>query len=102
VRRRELIALLGIAAVGWPLPAYPQTPAKIIGLLSPGLGASRDPWFAAFLQQLRELGWIDGRNIAIEYRWGEGRVQRYSDIAVEFINLKVDVIVTAGTRPSWR
>ena len=54
-------------------------------------------WTAAFVQRLRELGWIDGRNVAIEYRWGEGRDERFGEIAAEFVRLKVDVIVTSGT-----
>ena len=52
------------------------------------------------MQRLRELGWIEGRNIAIEYRWGEGRTERFAEITAEFVRLKVDVIVTAGTPPS--
>jgi putative ABC transport system substrate-binding protein len=55
---------------------------------------------ALFLQRLRELGWIDGRNLAIEYRWGEGRNERYAAIAAEFVRLKVDVIVTVATPPT--
>jgi putative ABC transport system substrate-binding protein len=51
---------------------------------------------AAFAQRLRELGWIDGRTVAIEYRWAEGRNERFAEIAAEFVRLKVDVIVTAG------
>jgi putative ABC transport system substrate-binding protein len=57
-------------------------------------------WTAAFVQRLRELGWIEGRTVAIEYRWGEGRNERYTEIAEEFVRLKVDVIVTYGTPPS--
>jgi len=57
-------------------------------------------WTAAFVQRLRELGWIDGRTVAIEYRWGEGRSERYAEIAAEFVRLKVHVIVTYGTPPS--
>jgi putative tryptophan/tyrosine transport system substrate-binding protein len=53
-------------------------------------------WTAAFVQRLREIGWIDGRTVAIEYRWGEGRPERFAEIAAEFARLKVDVIVTAG------
>jgi putative tryptophan/tyrosine transport system substrate-binding protein len=55
---------------------------------------------AAFIQRLRELGWIDGRNLAIEYRWAEGRNERYAENAAEFVRLKVDVIVTAATPPT--
>ena len=54
---------------------------------------------AAFVERLRELGWIDGRNVTIEYRWGEGRDERFAEIAAEFVRLKVDVIVTLGTQP---
>ena len=57
---------------------------------------------AAFVQRLRELGWIEGRNVAIEYRWAEGRSERFAEIAAEFVRLKVDVIVTAGTAASSR
>jgi len=55
------------------------------------------PWTAAFVGRLRELGWIEGRTIAIEYRWAEGRPERYAEFAAEFVRLKVDVIVTFGT-----
>jgi putative ABC transport system substrate-binding protein len=57
----------------------------------------RSPWTAAFVAHLRELGWIENRNIAIEYRWSEGRTERYAEIAAEFVRLKVDVIVTVGS-----
>ena len=53
-------------------------------------------WVAAFVQRLREHGWIDGRNIAIEYRWAEGRTERFAEIAAELVRRKVDVIVTSG------
>ena len=56
-----------------------------------------EPWAIAFAQRLRELGWIDGRTVAIEYRWGEGRVERYAEIAAEFVRLNVDVILAGGT-----
>jgi putative tryptophan/tyrosine transport system substrate-binding protein len=97
MRRRELIVLLGGAAVAGPLAARAQQPAKLptIGFL--GVDAAVwSPWTAAFVQQLRELGRIEGRTIAIEYRWSEGRPERYAEIAAEFVRLKVDVIVTAG------
>ncbi|MGB8124104.1 MAG: ABC transporter substrate-binding protein, partial [Pseudolabrys sp.] len=55
------------------------------------------PWAAAFVAGLRDLGWIEGRTIVIEYRWSEGRPERYAEIAAEFVRLKVDVIVTVGT-----
>src|SRR5262249_20370701 len=56
----------------------------------------QNQWIAAFLQRLRELGWIEGRTIAIEYRWAEGRTECFAEITAEFVRLKVDIIVTAG------
>jgi putative tryptophan/tyrosine transport system substrate-binding protein len=97
MRRREFIALLGGAAT-WPVAARAQQAGKLatIGFLgaNPSIESSR---VAAFVQRLRELGWIDGRNLAIEYRWAEGRNERYAEIAAEFVRLKVDVIVTSAT-----
>jgi putative tryptophan/tyrosine transport system substrate-binding protein len=101
MRRREFIALLGSTAVGWPLAARAQQAGKLatIGFLgaSPSVESSR---VGAFVQRLRELGWIDGRNLAIEYRWAEGRNERYAENAAELVRLKVDVIVTSATPPT--
>jgi putative tryptophan/tyrosine transport system substrate-binding protein len=99
MRRREFIALLGGAPVAWPLAARAQQPGKLptIGLLGAATPSTTSPWIAAFVQRLREFGWIEGRNIAIEYRWAEGRTERYGEIAAEFVRLKVDVIVTHST-----
>jgi putative ABC transport system substrate-binding protein len=74
-------------------------PTKLptIGYLGGGTPATESLRIAAFSQQLRELGWIEGRNLAIEYRWPEGRIDRVGEIAAEFVQLKVDVIVTIGT-----
>jgi putative tryptophan/tyrosine transport system substrate-binding protein len=94
VTRREFITLVG-GAVAWPLAARAQQPAKlpIVGFLGSNASAW-SPWTAAFVQRLRELGWIEGRTIAIEYRWSEGRPERNAEIAAEFVRLKLDVIVT--------
>jgi putative ABC transport system substrate-binding protein len=75
-----------------------QQPAKvpIIGFLGPGTPSAWSAWTAAFVQRLRELGWIEGRTLAIEYRWAEGSPERFGEIAAEFVRLKVDVIVTVG------
>src|ERR1700730_6719693 len=75
MRRREFITLLGGAAA-WPLTARAQQPGKLplVGMLVPGTQTTHGQWFAALVQRLRELGWIEGRTIAIEYRWAEGRV----------------------------
>src|SRR6516165_4945430 len=98
MRRREFITLLGGAAAVWPLAARAQQPAKppTIGFLGGSTPSLWSAWVSAFGQRLRELGWIEGRNVAIEYRWAEGRNERYTEIAAEFVRLKVDVIVTAG------
>ena len=97
MRRREFITLVGSAAA-WPLAARAQQAGKLptIGFLgaTPSIESQR---VAAFVQRLRELAWIDGRNLAIEYRWAEGRPERVSEIAAEFIRIKVDVIVTVAT-----
>jgi putative tryptophan/tyrosine transport system substrate-binding protein len=97
MRRREFIATVGGAAA-WPIAASAQQAGKLptIGFLGADASAF-GPWTAAFVARLRELGWIDGRTIAIEYRWSEGRTERYAEIAAEFVQLKVDVIVTVGS-----
>ena len=97
MRRRNFITLLGGAAA-WPLAARAQQAGKLptIGYLGAATPLAWSQWTAAFVQRLRELGWIEGRTVAIEYRWGEGRNDRFAEIAAEFVRLKVDVIVTAG------
>src|SRR4029077_13451581 len=99
LRRRQFFSLLGGAAAAWPLAARAQQPGKlpIIGFLVAGTPTSHGQWVAAFVQRLRELGWIEGRTITIEYRWAGGRPQRCAEIATEFVRLKVDVIVTSAT-----
>jgi ABC-type uncharacterized transport system substrate-binding protein len=102
VKRREFITLVGGAAAGWPLAAGAQQPGKlpIIGYLGSSTLSAMSQWTASFVQRLRELGWVEGRNVAIEYRWAEGRAERAAEIAAEFVRLKVDVIVTYGTPPT--
>jgi putative ABC transport system substrate-binding protein len=96
--RRELITLLGGAAAAWPLAARAQQRAMpVIGFLGSGAPTSQRAWVEAFVKRLRELGWIEGRTVAIEYRWGEGRPERYAEVAAEFVRLKVDVILAGGT-----
>ena len=100
LKRREFITLLGGAAA-WPVAAQAQQPGKLptIGFLGAATPSTTSPWISAFVQRLREFGWIEGRNIAIEYRWAEGRTERFAEIAAEFVRLKVDVIVTHSTAP---
>jgi putative ABC transport system substrate-binding protein len=98
MRRREFITLLGGAGVAWPVTARAQ-PARMptIGFLGASTPSGWSHWVAAFERRLRELGWIEGRTVAIEYRWAEGRTERYTEIAAEFVRLKVEVIVTVGS-----
>ena len=98
LKRREFITLLGGAAAAWPLAARAQQAGKLptIGFLGGSTAAAQSQWTSAFVQRLRELGWTEGRNVAIEYRWGEGRNERYAEIAAEFVRLNLDVIVTSG------
>jgi putative tryptophan/tyrosine transport system substrate-binding protein len=97
MRRREFITLLGGAAA-WPPAARAQQPAKLstIGFVGPSTAAVDRPLVGPFVQRLGELGWVEGRNIVIDYRASEGLVERAGEIAAEFVRLKVDVIVTGG------
>jgi putative ABC transport system substrate-binding protein len=97
MQRRDFLTLAGGAAAALPLAAYAQQgKLPTVGFLgADALGFS--PWTSAFVTHLRELGWIEGRTVAIEYRWSEGRPERYAEIADEFVRLKVDVILTVGS-----
>ena len=97
MRRRALIILLG-GTVAFLLAARAQLAGKqpTIGFLGSGTFAAQGQWVASFLVRLRELGWIEGRNLTIEYRWAEGSSDRAAELAAEFVRLKVDVIVTGG------
>jgi ABC transporter substrate binding protein len=98
MNRREFITLLGGAAA-WPIAVRAQSAGKLptIGLWGPTTPSIDSQRVAAFVQRLRELGWIEGRTVKIEYRWAGGRNERAAEIAAEFVRLKVDVIVTQGT-----
>jgi ABC-type uncharacterized transport system substrate-binding protein len=100
LRRRDFISFLGGAAT-WPLAARAQQPGKqpIIGFLGANTAAAQRQWTDAFTQRLRELGWIEGRTVAIEYRWAEGHLERSAEIAAELVRRKVDVIVTHSAEP---
>ena len=100
LHRREFITLLGGAAA-WPVAARAQQAAKLptIGFLGAATPSADTLWTAAFAHRLRELGWIEGRTIAIESRWAENRSDRYAEIAAEFVQLRVAVIVTYATAP---
>jgi putative tryptophan/tyrosine transport system substrate-binding protein len=99
MKRRKFITLLGGTMAAWPFAARAQQPGKMptVGFLGTTTAAAWGPWTAAFVQRLRELGWIEGRNLAIEYRWADGRTGRFAEIAAEFVRLKVDVILAGGS-----
>jgi len=98
MKRRDFITLLSGAAVAWPVVARAQQAGKLptIGFLGVSTPSGWSHYVTAFEQRLRELGWIEGRNVAIEYRWAEGRGERFAEIAAEFVRNKVDIIVTGG------
>jgi putative ABC transport system substrate-binding protein len=100
MRRRDFItALGGMAAAAWPLAARGQQTSSrpTIGFLRANMQSANDRLVAHFVQRLGELGWIEGRTIAIEYRWSEGRRERLPEIVAEFVQLKVAVMVLEGT-----
>src|SRR5262245_57900721 len=99
MRRREFIAGPGGAAAAFSLGVRAQQAGKlpIIGFFGAATPLAWSPYTAAFVARLRELGWVEGRTVDIDYRWAEGRPERYASIAAEFVQRKVDVIVTSGT-----
>jgi putative ABC transport system substrate-binding protein len=99
MKRRQFITLTGGAAVAWPRAGQAQQAGKLptIGFLGASSQSGWSSWTGAFVTRLRELGWIEGHTVAIEYRWAEGRKERFAEFAAEFVRLKVDVIVTAAT-----
>jgi putative ABC transport system substrate-binding protein len=98
MRRREFVGLIGGAAL-WPFATRAQQLGKLptIGLLGVSTASNWTRWVDSFVRRLGELGWIEYRTVRIEYRWAEGRDERFAEIATEFVRLKVDVIVTAGS-----
>ncbi len=102
MKRRAFITLLGGTAAGWPLAARAERPGRLptIGFLGATTHPAVSHWTVAFERRLRELGWIEGSTIAIEYRWAEGRQDRFAEIAAEFVRLNVNVIVTYATAPT--
>jgi putative tryptophan/tyrosine transport system substrate-binding protein len=102
MQRRDFITLLSAAAVSWPVAARAEQPVKLatIGYMGPNTPSVDRYRLPAFVQRLGELGWIEGRTVTIEYRWAEGRSEHLAKIAAEFVQRKVDVILTAATPPT--
>ena len=100
MRRRELLLLAGAMTAAPALRAQ-QKVMPVIGYLSAsGAPSSPDPYWAAFQEGLSETGYVEGQNVAIEYRWAEGRYDRLPALAVDLVSRKVDVIVAAGPFPA--
>src|SRR2546423_2331292 len=102
MRRRQFLTLAGCLTVAWPLAASTQEAAKIprIGFLGNSTAALEANLIGPFRDGLRALGYEEGRNIVIEYRWAEGKYERFPALVAELLDAKVDVIVTAGTPAS--
>jgi ABC-type uncharacterized transport system substrate-binding protein len=102
MQRREFITLVGFSAVAWPIDTWAQQTSKVwrVGMLETTSETLNAPNINAFRRGLRELGYVEGQNLIIEYRSGEGRIERFPDLAVELVRLKVDVLVTRGTPAS--
>jgi len=98
MRRREFVLALGGVTAAWPLVASAQQSARLptIGFIGPSTAAADATRRAALKQRLAELGWVEGRTMAIEYRWAEGSVPRAGEIAAEYVRQGVDVIVVSG------
>src|ERR1700719_4530862 len=97
MRRREVIAILGGGVVGWSLAARAQQKAmRVIGFLSTGSPGPSAPLLAGFRQGLSEIGYVEGQNVAIEYRWAEGQYDRLPALATELVNRQVKMIVATG------
>jgi len=97
MRRREFIALLGSTLV---LPSAHAQQIRTIGLLGSGSEAAQREWTAAFARRMAQLGWTEGGNLKIAYRWADGRNERFAEIAAELVKLNVDVILTHNTVPT--
>ena len=99
MRRREFIGIIGSVVAAWPIAARGQQPERMrrIGVLLAGTPTSFAPRANAFVQGLRELGYVEGKTVAYEWKWGEDRTERLPQLAEELVRLNVDAILTGGT-----
>jgi putative ABC transport system substrate-binding protein len=101
MQRRDFVKAIAGAAAGWPLVVHAQRPAMLrtVGYLGSGTAAVQSKFASAFAQRMRELGWIEGQTLAIQYRWGEGRNDLFDSYANEFVKIGVDAIITSASSP---
>ena len=107
MRRRDFITLIGGGVAAWPIVARAQQPkVPIIGYLGATTAAAQKQWVDAFLQRLSELGRIEGRTVAIEYRWGEGRSEQTAEVAAELVRAGLMSFSPGGLhqllQPRWQ
>ena len=102
MRRNEFLVGLAAVLAGWPLIAHASQSGRsvTIGLLGSGTATSQSAWTAAFLQRMQELGWVEDRNLVVEYRWADGETDRLARLVQDLIRLKVDLILTHNTPPT--
>ena len=100
MRRREFIILLGGATVTLPVAAHAQQPATVVGFLNAASPGPYAPHVASFRQGLKEMGYIEGQNVAIEFRWAEGKNEQLRPLADDLVRRQVSVIAVLGSTPA--